>query len=276
MSLPWHSVCFDPVMVTIRSDEAVAQFQINRAAHDPTRSEAQPPAPRRHYALGQKLLAEVIGTFLLTFVDAGGAMIAALSHGGEVTPAGRAAAAGLTIMAMIYALSEVSGAHLNPAVTFAFALRGAFPWRRVPAYWLAELTGAVSAALLLRSLLGNVEHVGMTLPHHGVGLGVAFEVVLTFILVSVILSTATQDAVIGKQAAVAVGGTVALCAQFSRPMSGASMNPARSLGPALVGGSKGVAWVYVVGPFVGATLAVLACRLVHGPRTADDRKAAKG
>jgi aquaporin Z len=254
---------------------ANVRFESARSELETSPPDVDPP-PRRRYTQGQRLLAEVIGTFLLTFVDAGGAMVAAVSQG-EVTAAARGAAAGLTIMAMIYAFSEVSGAHLNPAVTFAFALRRAFPWRRVPIYWLAELTGATLAALLLlRSLQGNVAHVGMTLPHHGALLGVAFEVVLTFILVSVILSTATQDATVGKQAALAVGGTVALCGLFSRPMSGASMNPARSLGPAIVGGSMGIAWVYVVGPMVGATLAVIACRLVHGPRKADDRKAAKG
>jgi MIP family channel proteins len=231
-------------------------------------------SPRPQPQLIQQLAAEMLGTFLLTFVDAGGAMIASIS--GDITPAARAVAAGLLIMAMIYTLSEISGAHLNPAVTFAFALRRAFPWARVPAYWLAEITGALLAALLLRSLFGNIARTGMTLPHHGVWPALVFETLLTFLLVSVILGTATQKAVVGKNGALAVGGTVALCALFSRPISGASMNPARSLGPAIVGGSMPIAWIYVVAPLIGAVLAVAVCRILHGHERQSETKAAMG
>src|SRR5205823_7092530 len=140
--------------------------------------------------------------------------IAAMS-GDKISAAARAAAAGLTVMAMIFAISDISGAHINPAVTLGFAMRGAFPWRRVPWYWLAEFGGAILAALCLRSLLGNIEHTGMTMPHFGVWRAFAFEILLTFFLFSVILATATQEAVIGKESALAVGGTVATCALFS-------------------------------------------------------------
>jgi MIP family channel proteins len=248
------------------------------------KSVADPSDARRPHKKGgtaqaatpiQVFFAEVMGTFLLTFIDAGGAIIAALSFG-EVTSAARAAAAGLLIMSMIYTLSDVSGAHLNPAVTFAFALRGAFPWRKMPGYWLAQFIGAFTAAVLLWSLFGNVEHVGMTIPHHGALRAVVFETLLTCLLVSVILGTAANKAVVGKNAALAVGGTVALCALFSRPISGASMNPARSLGPAIVGGNLGIAWVYVLGPLLGAALAVLVCRTLHGHLKASEARAAKG
>jgi MIP family channel proteins len=249
--------------MTDQAEQTEKPAKSERASHRP---EASMP---------QKLTAELLGTFVLTFVDAGGAMIGVLSHG-EVTPAARAAAAGLVIMAMIYTLSDVSGAHFNPAVTFAFALRGAFSWLRVPAYWTAECTGALLACGALRILFGNIEHTGMTIPRHGVWPAFAFEVFLTLLLVSVILGTAVNKAVVGKNAALAVGGTVALCALFSRPISGASMNPARSLAPAIVGQTMPIAWIYVLGPFLGSALAVLLCHLLHGRETPGEVKAAEG
>lgn len=234
------------------------------------------PEEPREIPEWRKLVAEVIGTFILTFVDAGGAMVQAL-YPDQVSPAGRAAAAGLTILAMIYTFGEISGAHLNPAVTFAFSLRGAFPWRRLPGYWIAELGGATLAALALRALLGDVEHLGMTLPKMGAGVGLAAEVFLTFLLVSVILGTSKQKPALGKSAAFAIGGVVALSGLFSRPLSGASMNPARSFGPALVGGLLDRFGIYAVGPALGAALAVVATRLVHGPCDAHhEKKAATG
>src|SRR5206468_7398233 len=189
----------------------------------------------------RRVVAELVGTFALTTVDAGGAMIATLNP--QVTSSARAAAAGLLIMAMSYALSNVSGAHFNPTVTLAFALRRVFPWKYVPAYWFAQLGGAMLGAGFLCLLLGPIGHLGATLPEHGDAKAFAMEAFLTFLLVSVILSVATRHKVVGPTAALASGGTVALCGLFARPISGASMNPARSLGPFIVGWSFAHAWV---------------------------------
>ena len=179
-------------------------------------------------------------------------------------------------MVMIYAIGNVSGAHFNPAVTTAFALRGAFPWRRVPLYWVAQLAGAFVAAGLLRSMFGDVEHLGATIPRYGVARGFVMEVVLTTILVSVVLGTATRHRSIGANAAIASGAAVALCSLFSRPVSGASMNPARSLAPAVVSGDLHALWIYLVAPFVGASLATLAMRVLHSHKHASEREAAQG
>jgi aquaporin Z len=154
----------------------------------------------------------------------------------QITPAARAGATGLLIMAMIYAMGNVSGAHFNPAVTFAFALRRVFPWNRVLSYWAAQVLGAVGGALFMSLLLGNIEHAGATLPHFGEWRGFGIEVFLTLVLVCIVLGTATRHRSIGPNAAIASVATVALCGLFSRPLSGAPMNPARSLAPALISG----------------------------------------
>jgi aquaporin Z len=179
-------------------------------------------------------------------------------------------------MAMIYSLSAVSGAHMNPAVTFAFALRGAFPWRRVLPYWCAALAGALLAAATLRFVLGDVAHLGTSEPGLSMWSALGMEFLLSLLLVSVILGTATHHAVVGRNAAIAVGGTVALCGLFARPISGASMNPARSLGPALVSGQLAGWWIYVLGPFAGALVAVLLARLIHGREDASEQREATG
>ena len=223
----------------------------------------------------RRLFAELLGTFALTFVAAGGEVIAVIS-GGEVSPAARAVAPGLLVMAMIYTLGSQSGAHFNPVVTLAFTLRQDFPWRRVPSYWVAQIVGAVLAALLLRVLFGLVGHLGATLPRHGIIEALVMEVVLTFLLVTVILGTATNHRLTGPNAAIAVGGTIALIGLFAAPISGASMNPARSLGPFLVSGQLADAWIYIVGPLVGALLAVLVAWLLRGKTTQEAVEAAKG
>ena len=223
----------------------------------------------------RRLLAELVGTFLLTFVAAGGPVIQAASH----QPLGNAAlvvAPALMVMAVIYALGDVSGAHLNPAVTAAFAIRRDFPWSRVPGYWIVQVAGAVLAALLLRGLFGNVGHLGATLPHHGSGTSAVMEFVLTAVLVTVILGTASAHKIVGHNAALAVAGTIALLGLFASPISGASMNPARSLGPDVVAGTLGSYWVYVVGPFCGALLGVLLAIAFHGQAGISERQAALG
>lgn len=222
----------------------------------------------------RRLLAESFGTFLLVTVDCGGAVVASLD--GDVTGVARSAATGLLIMTMIYSIGNVSGAHFNPAVTTAFALRGVFPWRRVPLYWLAQLVGAFVGAALLRAMFGDVAHLGATLPSFGAARGFGMEVVLTVILVSVVLGTATRHRSIGPNAAIAAGGAVALCSLFSRPVSGASMNPARSLAPAVMSGDLHDLWIYLVAPFVGAALATLIMRVLHARKHPWERKAAQG
>jgi len=223
----------------------------------------------------QKLLAEALGTFLLTFVAAGSSMMMVISHG-EVTDAAHSVAPGLVIMAMIYTVGNISGAHFNPVVTLAFALRKDFPWGRVVGYWAAQLLGAVLAALLLQALLGPVKHVGATLPQFGLIPGLVMEIVLTFLLVTVILATATNKGLVGHNASIAVGGTIALCGLFADPVSGASMNPARSLGPVLVSGYLNDAWIYLAGPFAGALLAVAVAWLLRGDTTPEAIKTAQG
>lgn len=223
----------------------------------------------------RRLLAELLGTFALTSVAAGAEVIAVIS-GGEVGQAARAVAPGLLVMAFIYAMGDVSGAHFNPAVTFAFALRGAFPWSRLPGYCLAQLAGALAAAGLLRILFGDVAHLGATTPKHGEFQSLVMEILLTWLLVTVILGTATRYQLIGPSAALAVGATIALCGLFAGPVSGASMNPARSLGPAIVSGEMASAWISVAGPSVGASAAVLVAWILKGNKRPQEDKAAEG
>jgi len=177
---------------------------------------------------------------------------------------GVAIAFGLVIMAMIYAVGHISGAHFNPAVSFAFAVSRHFPWRRTFAYWAAQLAGAVAAAALLRGSLGNLAHTGATLPSGSQGQSFLWELVLTFFLMFVIMAVATDTRAVGEAAAIAVGGTVGLDAMVGGPISGASMNPARSLGPAVISGDLHAAWLYVVAPIAGAALGALAYRFVRG------------
>jgi aquaporin NIP len=212
--------------------------------------------------LARSLAAELIGTFALVFAGAGAVMVDAKTHAlGHV---GVAITFGLVIMAMIYAVGHVSGAHFNPSVSFAFALTRHFPWPRVVAYWLAQVAGAVIAAALLRGSLGNVAHVGATLPAGSQGRSFLWEAVLTFFLMFVIMAVATDTRAVGEAAALAIGGTVGFDAMFGGPVTGASMNPARSLGPALVSGDLHALWLYLAAPLVGAGAGALAYQLVRG------------
>jgi MIP family channel proteins len=212
-------------------------------------------------------VAELVATFALVFAGCGAIVIDTTSHG-QVTHVGVAITFGLIIAAMIYATGHISGAHINPAVTLAFALTRHFPFVRVPLYWLAQLAGALLAALALRALFGNVAHLGTTLPAGSDGQSLVLEMVLTFFLMFVIMAVATDDRAVGQAAALAIGGTVLLDAMFGGPISGASMNPARSLGPALVSGTLSHQWVYIVGPLSGALLGAFTYELARG---VDDR-----
>jgi aquaporin Z len=215
-------------------------------------SRAQFDDPRQEW---RRLFAELLGTFMLVLVAAGGAML----HGeGQISLAAAVVAPGLMVMAIILFMGAVSGAHLNPGVSLAFAMRGDFKWKRVPGYVLAQLIGAALACLFLRAVLGDVQHLGATLPGPGYAdwQALLMEVVLTMGLVSVILGTASAAQNVGAIAALGVGGYIALAGLWSAPVSGTSMNPARSFGPALVGSDFAGYWVYVLGPIAGAVLAV--------------------
>jgi len=213
----------------------------------------------------RRLFSEFLGTFLLVLAGAGGAMVDAASDG-QIGRAAGVTAPGLMVMAMILFMGAVSGAHLNPAVTFSFALRGDFPWRRVPGYMLIQLVGATLAVLVLRLVLGNVGELGATQPGTGFTTTQAFavELLLTFGLVSTILGTASTAQNVGPLSALGVGGYIVLAGLWSSPVSGASMNPARSFGPALVGGDWNSYWIYLAGPVIGGALAVGAAFLLRG------------
>jgi aquaporin Z len=216
---------------------------------------------------GRRLFSEVLGTFFLVLAAVGGGMVNARFGGDAVPAAARVVAPALMVMAVILFMGTVSGAHLNPAVSVAFALRGNFPWRRVPAYIAAQFVGAVLATLLLWALIGKHGSAGLTLPGPGISAGVAmaWEIVLTAGLVSVILGTASGAQQIGPLAALGVAGYIALAGLWGAPVSGASMNPARSLGPALVLGDWTAWWAYLVGPLAGAVIAVGCAWILRGP-----------
>jgi len=217
------------------------------------------------------LTAEAIGTFALVFAGCGAIMVDAKTH--QLGHIGAAITFGLVIMFGIYAVGHISGAHFNPAVTFAFALTRHFPWPRTLAYWTAQLVGAVSAAALLRGSLGNIADVGATFPSGSQGQAFLWELVMSAFLMFVILAVATDTRAIGEAAAIAIGGTIGLDAMFGGPISGASMNPVRSLAPALVSGNLHALWVYLLAPVIGASLGALAYQFVRGeqPRPGEVR-----
>ena len=211
------------------------------------------------------LVAEAIGTFALVFAGCGAIMVDAKTH--ELGHVGVAITFGLVIMFGIYAVGHISGAHFNAAVTFAFALTRHFPWSRALGYWCAQFVGAVTAAALLRGSLGDVAHTGATLPSGSQGQSFLWEFVMSAFLMFVILAVATDTRAVGEAAAIAIGGTIGLDAMFGGPISGASMNPMRSLGPALVSGDLHALWVYLLAPILGTSLGGLAYQFVRGQQT---------
>jgi aquaporin Z len=216
---------------------------------------------------GRRLFSELLGTFFLVLVAVGGGMVNARFGGNAVPYTARVVAPALMVAAIILFMGTVSGAHLNPGVSIAFALRGNFPWRRVPAYIVAQLLGAILATLLLWALIGKQGAAGLTLPGHGISTGTAlvWEMVLTVGLVSTILGTASGAQQLGALAALGVGGYIALAGLWGAPVSGASMNTARSLGPALVLNDWTSWWAYLIGPVGGAVIAVGIAVVLRGP-----------
>ena len=213
-------------------------------------------------SLPRALAAEAIGTFALVFAGAGAVMVDAKTH--QLGHVGVAIVFGLVIMAMVYAVGHVSGAHFNGAVTFAFSLTRHFPWRRALGYWAAQLAGAVAAGALLRGSLGNAAHVGATLPSGSQGQSFLWELVMSAFLMFVIMAVATDTRAVGEAAAIAIGGTIGLDAMFGGPISGASMNPMRSLGPAIASGDLHALWLYILAPILGTSLGALAYQFVRG------------
>lgn len=203
----------------------------------------------------QKYLAELIGTFALVFFGTG-AVIVGVETGGAITNMGIAIVFGLIVMAMVYALGDISGAHLNPAVTIAFVISGRFPVGDMPAYIVSQITGAILASLTLRLLFADNLLLGATLPANGSLQTFVLEFILTFFLMLVIIHVAVGSKEQGMFAGLAIGSVVALEAMMGGPISGASMNPARSIGPALVSGHLANLWIYLVAPVMGAALAI--------------------
>jgi aquaporin Z len=212
----------------------------------------------------RKLASECLGTFALVFAGTGAIIIDHASNG-AITHPGVALTFGLIILAMIYTFGDVSGAHFNPAVTIAFAAARRLPWREIPGYIAAQLCGAFAASGLLRFMFPSDLTLGATFPAGSTMQSFVMETVLTFLLMLVILSVSTGAKEKGITAGVAIGAVIGLEAMFAGPISGASMNPARSLAPAIVSGHIEHLWLYMAAPILGALLATPACALVRGP-----------
>jgi aquaporin NIP len=223
---------------------------------------------------GPRLGAEAIGTFMLVFIGPGAVAVDTWKPG-SVGPVGIALAFGFAILAGVYALGHVSGAHFNPAVTVGLWLSARFPARHVLPYVLAQLIGATGGASVVRAILGEATRSGATVPHVGVAAALAVEAVLTFFLVLVVLAVATDARVEGSMAGLAVGLTVAFDALMGGPLTGASMNPARSFGPALATGTWTGHWIYWVGPLVGCVVAAKAYRYLRTGEAHDSRSDAR-
>ncbi|MFD2562047.1 MIP/aquaporin family protein [Aquimarina rubra] len=209
----------------------------------------------------RKYISEIIGTFTMVFCGTGAMTINEVT-GGDVTHVGIAATWGLIVMAMIYAFGDISGAHFNPAVTIAFAYAKKFEWKEVPKYIIAQCIGAIAASSILLFLFPDSEFLGGTLPSFDDLRAFILELLLTYFLMLVIINVSTGSKEVGMMAGIAIGGVVLLEAMFAGPMTNASMNPARSLGPALLSGHWEHQWLYMTAPVVGAILAVMTCKLI--------------
>jgi aquaporin NIP len=231
----------------------------------PPRPDGPPVHPPRDApGLARRSAAEGLAAFALVFAGCG-AIVTDASYDGALGTVGIALVFGLVIMAMVYATGHLSGAHINPAVTVAFAAARHFPAREAMAYVSAQLAGAATAGLLLLAVWPDQPaQLGATVPTVGIGSALVYEGVLTAVLMFVITAVATDTRAVGAGAAIAIGGTVGLDALFGGPVTGASMNPARSFGPALAAWEWHDFWIYLAGPVVGAVLGALAYQLVRG------------
>lgn len=217
-------------------------------------------------------IAESIGTFAMIFCGCGAIAINEIT-GGAITHPGVAITWGLIVMAMIYAFGDISGAHFNPAVTIGFAYAKKFPWKEVPKYFISQFIGGLLACAILWILFPSSETLGSSLPAEGFAPYKAFilELILTFFLMVVIINVSTGSKEIGTMAAIAVGGVILLEAMFAGPMTKASMNPVRSLAPALVSGNLQHLWLYLTAPVIGALLAISTCKLVKDDDCCDNK-----
>ena len=216
----------------------------------------------------KKYISEFLGTFILVFAGCGAIVTNEFSDG-TVSHSGIALTFGLVVMALIYAFGEISGAHFNPAVTLAFTYAKKFPLKEVPKYITAQCIGAIAGAAMIWVLFPENEYLGTTLPQIDIWRTFIFEALLTFILMLVIINVSTGSKETGIMAGIAIGGVVWFEAQFAGPTTGASMNPARSIGPALVSGHLEHLWLYILAPILGALLAVVSCKLVKDDQCCD-------
>ena len=212
----------------------------------------------------RRCYAEFFGTFILVFVGTGAIVINDVS-GGAISHVGIAICFGLVVMAMIHTLGEISGAHINPAVTIAFWLAKRFPGREILPYALAQLGGALAASAVLCLMFSEHQTLGATLPAGSALQSLVLEIILTFILMFVIINVSVGSREQGLLAGITIGAVVGFEAMFAGPISGASMNPARSIGPALLSGQLHSLWIYIIGPVLGAALAIITCRLIQWP-----------
>lgn len=219
--------------------------------------------------MSKRFISEIIGTFALVFCGTGAMVINDFS-GGTVTHVGVAITFGLIVMGMIYAFGDISGAHMNPAVTIGFAYAKKFPWKEVPAYVLAQLIGAFLASGILLYLFPESQTLGATVPGLSALKVFIFEIILSFFLMVVIINVSTGSKEIGVVAGIAIGSVVLLEAMFAGPITGASMNPARSIAPAVVSGNIADLWIYILAPIVGCVLAVVTCKLVKYEQCCDE------
>lgn len=217
----------------------------------------------------KKYIAEFIGTFAMIFCGTGAMTINEVTEG-EVTHVGIAITWGFIVMAMIYAFGDISGAHFNPAVSIAFAYAKKFSWKEVPKYILIQILGALSASLILYFLFPTSEFYGATIPTIDVWRAFVLELLLTFFLMVVIINVSTGSKKVGVMAGIAIGGVILLEAMFAGPVTKASMNPARSLAPAIVSGQFYGLWLYLTAPILGAILAVISCKLVKDDNCCDE------
>jgi len=219
--------------------------------------------------MSKRFISEIIGTFALVFCGTG-AMVINDFTGGTVTHVGVAITFGLIVMGMIYAFGDISGAHMNPAVTIGFAYAKKFPWKEVPAYVLAQLIGAFLASGILLYLFPESQTLGATLPGLSALKVFILEIILSFFLMVVIINVSTGSKEIGVVAGIAIGSVVLLEAMFAGPITGASMNPARSIAPAVVSGNIADLWIYIFAPIIGCVLAVVSCKLVKDEQCCDE------